>query len=748
VLVVVTTLAVLATTVSPAAALNSQTISFPPVGPQAFGTDFLVSAVSNIVGQASVHGSVSSKQTCSSVVRPQVALFQDGTSSMKVDLSADASPQPHLGDPITLSNTKATVTFAADVFHTSYEFGFIDNGQAVPVTIDVVLAGSHTAEGTHTYATIHANVIVTIHDPDGVRGTGDESADPVAITTSFPDTVWHPSDAAESVVFTVQSFVVAATLPVGDPQLVWTQTCGATPSDVIVAVAGSAPAPTGLPVSFSSDTPGVCTVSGVVVTPVATGQCTIRASQSGDASFSAAPDAIQSFPIDRGAQLWLGIVSVPPTRYGSPPVSVIAGATLPVSFASLTPTVCVVAGTHTESIVTTATIALSRAGRCTLEATQNGDANWKPVTPAFRSFDVTYGMSNVSPTSHTKFTRGSTIPVRFRLTDADGHAIPAALAAGLGCSATVTFNGGSPVCAVYESAQQLFAANIKTSPTLAIGKSYPIAVRVVVGATTVASAGLSVVAETGVSVTNAGRSGYWMLGADGKVYAFGGAASLGSAPGPVVAMVARRDGNGYWTVDSAGGVSHFGAAKVHGGHPALQPGESVSTISATPSGNGYWLFTNRGRAFPFGDARFFGDLSGATLNGPVIASVATPTGRGYYMVASAGGVFSFGDARFHGSTGNLHLNRPVVGISPTPDSRGYWLVASDGGVFAFDAPFRGSMGGTHLNQPVNGLVAYGNGYLMVASDGGIFDFSNKQFAGSLAGNPPSAPVIGVAAFST
>jgi hypothetical protein len=110
-------------------------------------------------------------------------------------------------------------------------------------------------------------------------------------------------------------------------------------------------------------------------------------------------------------------------------------------------------------------------------------------------------------------------------------------------------------------------------------------------------------------------------------------------------------------------------------------------------------------------------------------------------------VFSFGDARFHGSTGKLRLNKPIVGISPTPDNRGYWLVASDGGVFAFDAPFRGSMGGKRLNRPVNGLVAYGNGYLMVASDGGTFDFSNTAFLGSLVGHPPSAPIIGIAAFA-
>ncbi len=117
------------------------------------------------------------------------------------------------------------------------------------------------------------------------------------------------------------------------------------------------------------------------------------------------------------------------------------------------------------------------------------------------------------------------------------------------------------------------------------------------------------------------------------------------------------------------------------------------------------------------------------------------------MVGSDGGIFSFGDAHFHGSTGHLKLNKPIVGISPTANNKGYWLVGSDGGVFAFNAPFRGSMGGTHLNKSVDGLVGFGNGYLMAASDGGIFDFSTKPFLGSLATHPPSAPIIGLAAFS-
>jgi len=59
----------------------------------------------------------------------------------------------------------------------------------------------------------------------------------------------------------------------------------------------SATASSGLPVSFSSVTPAVCTVSGATVTLVTTGSCAIRASQAGDATWSPAT------PVDRWFQV-------------------------------------------------------------------------------------------------------------------------------------------------------------------------------------------------------------------------------------------------------------------------------------------------------------------------------------------------------------------------------------------------------------------------------------------------------------
>jgi hypothetical protein len=256
------------------------------------------------------------------------------------------------------------------------------------------------------------------------------------------------------------------------------------------------------------------------------------------------------------------------------------------------------------------------------------------------------------------------------------------------------------------------------------------------------------------TTAQSGRNGYWMLGSDGKVYAFGQAKHLGAPPALPAGITAADlettpTGNGYWIVDTAGNVYGFGDAGFFGGIPArsLAAGETVTSLSSTPSGQGYWIFTTKGRAVRFGDATFFGDMSRTTLAGPVLDSIPTPTGLGYYMVGSDGGIFAFGDAKFYGSMGDKKLNAPVQSLVPDSDGIGYWLVASDGGIFAFDAPFKGSMGDRKLSKPVTGMVPYGTGYMMVGEDGGIFNFSDRPFDGSLGATPPTRPIVSVSALA-
>ena len=202
-------------------------------------------------------------------------------------------------------------------------------------------------------------------------------------------------------------------------------------------------------------------------------------------------------------------------------------------------------------------------------------------------------------------------------------------------------------------------------------------------------------------------------------------------------MTPTPSGRGYWLVAADGGVFAFGDARFLGSTGAIRLARPVVGMAATPTGQGYRLVASDGGVFAFGDARFLGSTGAIRLAAPIVGMASTPSGQGYWLVASDGGVFAFGDARFAGSTGALRLNRPMVGMAATAGGRGYWLVASDGGIFAFgDATFAGSTGALRLAQPVVGMAAgtagSGGGYWLVAADGGIFAFPPPT-------PPPGAP---------
>jgi hypothetical protein len=211
---------------------------------------------------------------------------------------------------------------------------------------------------------------------------------------------------------------------------------------------------------------------------------------------------------------------------------------------------------------------------------------------------------------------------------------------------------------------------------------------------------------------------------------------VGMAPDPTT-------GTGYWLVGSDGGVFAYGDTLFFGSLPGLGlKVQNIVGIAATPDGKGYWLVGSDGGVFSFGDARFYGSLPGDQIAParPVVGIAATADGKGYWLVGADGGVFSFGDAQFYGSLPAEHTTpaKPIVGVATTPGANGYWLVGADGGVFSFGAAgFRGSIPGqgSNLSDNVVGIAATsdGNGYWLASADGVIFDFGDAPFQDTCAG---------------
>ncbi len=247
-------------------------------------------------------------------------------------------------------------------------------------------------------------------------------------------------------------------------------------------------------------------------------------------------------------------------------------------------------------------------------------------------------------------------------------------------------------------------------------------------------------------VPSAGAEGYRLVGADGGVFAYGGAAlgsAAGIADGEVVDADSTTSREGYWLTTDVGAVYSFGDASYFGGANALPLAAPVVGIAATAGARGYWLGASDGGVFSYGSAGFFGSAGAVRLNRPVVALAGTPSGRGYWLAASDGGIFAYGDAPYLGSAATF-ASSDIVDIAATSTGLGYWIVADDGAVYAFgDARYLGGANAVSLRSPITAIAATpGNsGYHLVAEDGGVFAFGDSGFAGSAANLALAEPVV-------
>jgi 2',3'-cyclic-nucleotide 2'-phosphodiesterase (5'-nucleotidase family) len=136
-----------------------------------------------------------------------------------------------------------------------------------------------------------------------------------------------------------------------------------------------------LPVVISSQTSSICTVSGNVVTTVAPGNCTLAASQAGDAGYWLPASTSQTFSVTAIAQA-ISFGSAPMISVGgNGTVSATGGASgNPVTFSSQTPGICSVAGNTVTGIA---------AGTCTIAANQAGGGNYAAAPTVTQSINVT-----------------------------------------------------------------------------------------------------------------------------------------------------------------------------------------------------------------------------------------------------------------------------------------------------------------------------------------------------------------------
>ncbi len=155
----------------------------------------------------------------------------------------------------------------------------------------------------------------------------------------------------------------------------------------------SATATSGATVTFSTDTPGVCSVEGTTMTGVASGDCVVYADQAGNDDYNAAPQVDRTVGVGQGAQTITfdqpGALAVDAEE------DLVASASsgLDVVFTTDTTDVCTVSGTTLTGVA---------AGQCVVHADQPGDRDWLAADQVDRSVAVGQGSQTISfpaPTS-------------------------------------------------------------------------------------------------------------------------------------------------------------------------------------------------------------------------------------------------------------------------------------------------------------------------------------------------------------
>ena len=163
-----------------------------------------------------------------------------------------------------------------------------------------------------------------------------------------------------------------------------------------------ATATSGLAVSFASNTPLVCTVSGTTVTILTSGTCSITASQAGNSAWAAATSVTQTFTV-AGKSQTITFGPLAKEVLGTTPPALVATASsgLAVVFTSNSTAVCTVSGPKITILI---------SGTCSITASQTGNSTWAAATPVTQTFTVAGKPQTIAFGPLTKEVLGATPP--------------------------------------------------------------------------------------------------------------------------------------------------------------------------------------------------------------------------------------------------------------------------------------------------------------------------------------------------
>ena len=138
-----------------------------------------------VLSSSGAAGAVTLTNACINDVAPTFGT-QDAI-SLTGDVPASVLP----GASFQLTNISLRLGMRGSDFVGGYNGGLLGVGvNTFPGTVTMAIEGTNTVEGTQTTPARAFSVTVTITDPDGVPGTGDETGTDATVTVTYPDQTW------------------------------------------------------------------------------------------------------------------------------------------------------------------------------------------------------------------------------------------------------------------------------------------------------------------------------------------------------------------------------------------------------------------------------------------------------------------------------------------------------------------------------------------------------------------------------
>jgi hypothetical protein len=346
-----------------AVAKGNQTISFTSTAPasaQFNGATYTVTATATSGLAVAFTIDASATSVCS-IAGSTVSFIGAGTCVIDANQAGDANwnAAPLAQQSFAVAKADQTISFAS----TPPSPAFVNGGYTVSATASSGLVVTFSA-GAPAVCTVSGSTVTFVG-----AGTCIVNADQAGNAN------YNAAPQAQ------QTFTVSR----NDQTITFTSIAPATAKNGGATYTVSATASSGLTVTFSSATPGVCTVTTTTVTFVGAGTCTINADQAGNAAYNPAPQVQQSFLVAKGDQTINATSTAPAfgsaTASGTPHTyTVVATATSGLAVTVTTSGACSNAGT----LVTFG----PGAGNCTIMIDQAGDTNWNPAPQVQQSTTV------------------------------------------------------------------------------------------------------------------------------------------------------------------------------------------------------------------------------------------------------------------------------------------------------------------------------------------------------------------------